>query len=273
MPELPEVETIKKGLIKNIKGKKISSFECKNIKMINLPLNKYKKILTGLEIENIRRRAKMLIIDLSNNWHILIHLKMTGYLVYNEVDYPNKFTRATIFFRDGSQLFFNDIRKFGWARLYNSDKLQEILYNFKLGIEPLSSQFTIDYWRTCLERRPQRNIKQFLMDNTMVVGLGNIYSDEICYYAKIKPSRLIRSLDKSARCKIYQGIKKILAKAIKCQGTTFGHFFLVDGQQGKYYKYLKIYGRFGKKCTKCNTIVKKIKLGGRNSSFCPQCQK
>ncbi|MCX6743232.1 MAG: DNA-formamidopyrimidine glycosylase, partial [Candidatus Parcubacteria bacterium] len=157
MPELPEVETIKRGLEKSIVGKTISDFTCDWHKMINRPLAKYRQIIKGLKIIGLKRRAKMLIIDLSRSWHILIHLKMTGQLVYGSKVkclvgghpikegfecLPNKFTHATFTFTDKSHLYFNDIRKFGWLRLYDTKELSEQLEKLQLGPEPLSAKFT-----------------------------------------------------------------------------------------------------------------------------------
>ncbi len=288
MPELPEVETIKRGLEKNIVGKTIADFGSDWKKNINKPLAEYKKIVKGLKIEAIKRRAKMLILDLSKGWDILIHLKLTGQLVYGsktkclvgghpiEEGYdclPNKFTHASFTFTDKSHLYFNDIRKFGWLRLYKDNELAEEFEKMKLGIEPLSKEFTLDYLKQIFKKKPNKKIKQFLMDQTIIAGLGNIYSDEVCFYAKVRPNRLVKDLKEKEIKLIYQGIKKILQASIKAQGTTFSNYRNAEGEAGAYSKQLKVYGRYGEKCKVCGTEIKRIKIGGRTSSYCLKCQK
>jgi formamidopyrimidine-DNA glycosylase len=287
MPELPEVETIKLGLAKSISGKIISDFNCDWLKMLNQPLAQYKAKLKGLKILALRRRAKMLILDLSQNWHVLAHLKMTGQLVYSDKVkclvgghpiaegyecLPNKFTHAVFTFSDQSHLYFNDVRKFGWLHLYDDRGLEQELARMKLGIEPLSPEFTLAYWQALLKKRPRLKIKQFLMDSNLIGGIGNIYSDEVCFYARVRPTRLVKDLKLPEIKLLYQGIKKILLASIKAQGTTFSNFRQADGEVGSYYKQLKVYGRYGEKCNVCQGIVEKIKIGGRTSSYCPKCQ-
>ena len=288
MPELPEVETIKRGLAKKLPGKTISQFDSDWHKTINYPLAKYRRLIKGKKIKQLRRRAKMLIIDLSDDWHILVHLKMTGQLVYQTknqcligghqieescVALPNKFTHAMVTFSDGSRLFFNDIRKFGWFRLYRTAELEKVLANMAMGPEPLEKEFTLNYLVATAKRRPRTKIKQFIMDNKNLVGVGNIYSDEILFFAKVKPNRLVGKVKQQEWGRIYQGIRKILQAAIKAQGTTFSNYVNADGQAGGFVKKLKVYQRYGKKCYKCASKVVKMKLGGRTASFCPRCQK
>jgi formamidopyrimidine-DNA glycosylase len=287
MPELPEVETIKRGLEKSVVGKTISDFDCNWHKMINKDLSLYKKILKGLKLVGVRRRAKMLILDLTKDWHFLIHLKMTGQLVYSdkvkcvvgghpiEQGYsclPNKFTHTTISFTDKSHLYFNDIRKFGWIRLFTTEQLDKQFEDMKLGLEPLSSEFTIKYLKEWMQKRPNNPIKKFLMDSAVVVGVGNIYSDEVCFYARVKPMRKVKDLTEKEVGLIYKGIRSILEASIKAQGTTFRDFRNADGEAGGYSKKLKVYGKYGEKCS-CGGKIERIVIAGRSSSFCPMCQK
>jgi len=288
MPELPEVETIKKGLEKKIVNKKIIDFDCDWQKMINYPLAEYKNIIKCLTINNLRRRAKMLIIDLSNDWHILIHLKMTGQLVYKTAKQcligghpikagfeclPNKFTHAQFKLSDRSYLFFNDVRKFGWLKLYKTAELNQYINSLHLGPEPLQSEFSLQYLKIKIKARPKVKIKQFLMDNKMVVGVGNIYSDEVCFFAGVKPTRLNKNLTNKQIELIHQGIKNILKQSIKAQGTTFNNYRNSDGKSGNFSKMLKVYGRAGLSCYKSKDKLIKIKIGGRSSTYCPSCQK
>jgi len=288
MPELPEVETIKRGLEKNIVGKIIADFDCDWHKMINRPLTKYQQIIKGLKIIGLKRRAKMLIFDLSRSWHILIHLKMTGQLVYGSKVkclvgghpikegfecLPNKFTHATFTFTDKSHLYFNDIRKFGWLRLYNDSDLQKEIEKMKLGVEPLANEFTLDFLRDKMKKRPNNKLKQFLMDQTIIAGLGNIYSDEVDFYARVRPTRQVKTLNEKEIGLIYKGIKKILTDSVKAQGTTFSNYRNANGEAGAYSTQLKVYGRYGEKCKVCGGIIKRMKFGGRSSSYCPKDQK
>jgi formamidopyrimidine-DNA glycosylase len=288
MPELPEVETIKRGLAKNIIGKKIAGFDSDWKKMINLPLAAYRKILAGKQIKGIERRAKMIIIDLSDDWRLWFHLKMTGQLVYSGGKKcvvgghpiregfscgPTKFTHATFSFGDKSHLYFNDVRKFGWVRLYKKPELEAKLAAMKLGPEPLEKEFTPFVFQAALKRRPNNKIKAFLMDPQNVVGLGNIYSDEVCFYARVRPDRRVRDLKESEVKLLFRGIKAILADAIKHEGTSFSDYVNALGEAGAYTKKLKVYQRFGQKCYRCGGKVSRMKLGGRTSHFCPTCQK
>lgn len=288
MPELPEVETIKRGLAKSIIGKKIVDFTCDTKKMINLPLPRYQKSIIGKTVKGIERRAKMIIIDLSEDWRVWFHLKMTGQLVYSgrkkkivgghpikegfEKD-PNRFTHATFSFSDGTHLYFNDVRKFGWVKLYQKAELESKLDAMKLGPEPLTDDFSLAYLKEQIKRLPNRKIKVFLMDNQIVVGIGNIYSDEICFYARVRPDRKVKDLRENEIKLIFRGIKKILAEAIKYEGTSISDYVNAMGEAGSYTKKLKIYQRYGEKCFGCRHEVRRMKLGGRTSSYCPNCQK
>ncbi|MDD4179249.1 MAG: bifunctional DNA-formamidopyrimidine glycosylase/DNA-(apurinic or apyrimidinic site) lyase [Candidatus Margulisbacteria bacterium] len=287
MPELPEVETVRRGLAKTIVGKTIAGFTCDTKKMMNRPLSFYQKTLKGLKVLALDRRAKMIIIRLSKEWNILVHLKMTGQLVYCgdhqsvvgghpikegfEKD-PNRFTHATFTFTDKSHLFFNDVRKFGWLRLFRGDELIKVL-DHDLGPEPLEENYTLELFQNALKRRPNNRIKQFLMDNKNVVGIGNIYSDEICYFARVRPDRRVKALKESEIKLLFKGIKHILAEAIKYEGTSISDYVNAMGEAGAYTKKLRVYGRYDEKCFKCGGVVKRLKIGGRTSSFCPRCQK
>jgi formamidopyrimidine-DNA glycosylase len=186
---------------------------------------------------------------------------------------PNKFTHATFTFSDRSNLFFNDVRKFGWVRLYNKKELAQALEKMNLGPEPFDKAFSPAYLLKFARRRPKAKIKQVIMDPQVVVGVGNIYSDEVCYFARVRPDRQLKTLKEKEYKLIHKGIIKILKAAIKAQGTTFSNYVNADGEAGAYTKKLKVYSRYGKKCYHCKSVVKRMKIGGRTSSFCPRCQK
>ncbi len=285
MPELPEVETIVQDLNKKLKGKIIKELTVLDTKALNFSVAKFRKLVVGQVIKSVRRRAKMIIIELKNNF-LLIHLKMTGQLVFkfgNSIvagghpitgvgkKLPNKFTRVTFVFNDNSQLFFNDVRRFGWIKLASGDELTKIVSD--LGVEPLSKEFTLEKFREILAGKPNTTIKQAIMDQKFLAGLGNIYSDESLFLAGIKPRRKAKTLSENEIKKLWQAIPKILKYAVKYRGTSFNDYVDIRGEAGNFIKYLKVYGKAGERCRKCGSIIKKVKLGGRGTHWCDECQR
>lgn len=243
MPELPEVETIRLQLSRKIVGKK----------------------LNGKKITGLRRRAKILIIDFSDGQSLLIHLKLTGQLIFNGK--PSPYTRKVFNFDDGSRLVFNDLRKFGWWKRVKETKTLEKTF----GPEALEINFKT--FKNLLKKKPKAKIKPLLMDQKFIAGIGNIYSDEILFASRINPLRQVKDLNDKEIRKILQNIKKILKKAIKYQGSSVKYYLDACGKKGKYLKYHKVYQKEGEKCFHCHGIIKRIKLGGRSAHFCPACQK
>lgn len=243
MPELPEVETIRRQLEKKIVGKK----------------------LNGQKIVKVRRRAKVLIIDFADSSSLLIHLKLTGQLIFNGKLSPH--TRHIFKFTDGSRLVFNDARKFGWWKKVKETKEIEK----ELGPEPLEMDF--ETFKTLLTKRPGAKIKPLLMDQKFIAGIGNIYSDEVLYASKVHPLRHAKTLSSKEIEQIFQNIRNILKAAIKHQGSSVEYYRDACGKEGHYVKYHKVYQKEGRKCSLCGTIIKRIKLAGRSAHFCPKCQK
>lgn len=243
MPELPEVETIKRQLAGKIVGKRLGD----------------KKII------GLRRRAKVLIIDFSGGSSLLIHLKLTGQLIFNGE--PSKYTRKVFKFDDGSRLVFNDTRKFGWwKKVKETESLEK-----SFGPEALAMD--LDAFKEILKKRPNAKIKPLLMDQKLIAGIGNIYSDEILFSAGVHPLRLAKTLEESEIKKIYQSIGKILKAAIKHRGSSVESYIDACGKKGDFARYHKVYQRDGEKCPRCGAIIKRVKLGGRSARFCPDCQK
>lgn len=288
MPELPEVETLRRELARKLVGKTIKTTTVWWPKTV-LPLTpkQFDQGLRGQTIQAIDRRAKMLILCLENGEHLLVHLKMTGQLIYQpaagrpvigghpqkngEQNLPNKFTRLALEFADQSKLFFNDLRKFGWLKLASATTLARLNQNF--GPEPLGKDFTPAKLTELIKRYPKRKIKTLLLDQKSIAGLGNIYVDEACFLAKILPARLADRLTKTEQKKLYEGIKRVLKLAILKKGTSSRNYVRSDGQLGNFVPYLNVYGRAGAKCKRCQTgIIKKIKQNGRGTHFCPNCQ-
>jgi len=284
MPELPEVETIRRGLTKRIKGLTIRSVLVRAEKLWHGET----KNIQNARIDKVWRRAKMLGIELNNDYSILVHLKMTGQLVFcgkNEKDkivgghpqkvynepLPHKHTHIIINFSDGSHLFFNDLRKFGWMKVVKTSEVSRDKYRVGLGVEPLDTKF-INYKSEIITKinSSKLAIKTWLMDQKNIAGLGNIYSDEVLYYAGVRPDRKGVDLTDGEIGKILLTIPKILEKAIKCGGTSDSTFVGVDGERGDYLKCAAVYHQ--DKDPKGHKIEKK-KINGRTAHFCPKCQK
>lgn len=242
MPELPEVETIRRQLDKKIVGKK----------------------LNGKKIAAVRRRAKLLIIDFNDGSSLVFHLKLTGQLIFNAK--PSKYTRKVFNFDDGSRLIFNDARKFGWWKMVKNTR--EIEKNF--GPEAIALGFQI--FRDLLKKRPNAKIKPLLMDQKFIAGIGNIYSDEILFAAKVHPLRRVKTLRAQEIRLIHQNIQKILKEAIKYRGSSVQYYLDAFGQKGNFVKRHRVYQKEGEPCPRCGAKIKRIKLGGRSARFCPRCQ-
>lgn len=293
MPELPEVETVRRDLAVRSLNKKIKSVTVLNQKTVSPNPEDFIKILSGTFFIDILRRGKLLIFKLKrSNLYLLVHLKMTGQLIYiykNKIsagghslssessnkaiggELPNKHTRVIITFADTSKLFFNDLRKFGYMKIVNQAELDAlILKNY--GPEPLTSDFILSEFITKLKTR-RRNIKSVLLDQKIVTGLGNIYVDEVLFASGVRPMRLALSLTKSEVTKIYQEIRRILTLAIEHRGTTFSNYVDANGKKGNFSKLLKVYGRSKDKCVKCGRAIIKTKIAGRGTHYCAHCQK
>lgn len=274
MPELPEVETIRRGLIAKVKGKKIAQFEVRLERMLqNGKLDEFKKVTEGATIDDIKRRAKVLVFNLSSGLSLLIHLKMSGQLIYSSPSTPlEKYTHVIFHFSDGNQLRFNDFRQFGYVKLVKGTALEEIAELHDFGPEPLDEKFTLEVFKSLLAKKPRAKIKPLLMDQAFIAGIGNLYADEILWLAQVKPTRVVNALKDDEKIRIFEGIKKILLEAISHRGSSVDAYIDVDGKQGGHEPYLKAYRQNGKPCPRCGAIIERIKLGGRGTHFCPSCQ-
>jgi len=271
MPELPEVETIKRQLNKKIKGKKIESVKVNLPKLVRYPLVKFKKLVKGAVIENVSRRAKLLIIELSNGYILVIHLKLTGQLIFNgEI---NKHTHLVYYFADGSYLVHNDLRQFGFVKVVLKNELDNFFKKEKFGPEPLSREFTLKVFKKHLEKRKRSKIKPLLMDQAFVSGIGNLYADEILFQARVRPNRIVSSLKSLEIERIYGAILKILSLAISRGGSSTDTYRDAEGKKGNYLSLIKVYQRGGDPCFVCRSKIKRIKMGSRSAHFCPKCQK
>ncbi len=287
MPELPEVETIRLGLLKRLKGVKISSVEVRKDKIVRGSSKKFIQLLKGKKFTTIARRGKLLVFHLSDGEHyMLVHLKMTGQLIYEkgktliagghswpslQDPLPNKYSHVIISFADGSHLFFNDMRQFGYMELADEKRLQVVLDIF--GPEPLEKDFTFELFEKMLGKRSIA-IKAVLLNQTVLAGVGNIYADESLFLAGIKPTRRVNTLTTAEKRRLYKAIPVILRRAITYGGTTFSNYRDVEGKKGNFTRLLKVYGRGGQICVKCKktTLVKET-VAGRGTVWCPTCQR
>ena len=284
MPELPEVETITRQLQHVAVGKKISAVEVYHPKS----LHGDKKILIGQKIKTIERKAKIIIIRFETKFPLLlIHLKMTGQLIYIDkhkrvagghpsLDWlatlPNKHTRIEIVFDDQSKLFFNDMRLFGWLKIMTSQKQLDQELSEISSVEPLSSQFTTKALAKALQNTA-RSVKLILMDQKKISGIGNIYANEALFDAGIDPRRPARSLNGDEIKALHNSLNKVIKQAIYYGGTSQRDYRQLHGQQGTYQDHFLVYNQEGKSCVKCKDLVVKLKLSGRGTFFCPKCQK
>ena len=268
MPELPEVETIVRQLGSKIANKDISQAEVFDSQMVDQEISK----LVPFKIISIWRRGKAIILGLDNNKFLYVHLRMSGHFYYaKEGETANleehKHTMVAKFtFADGSQLSHNSIRRFGHIHLLDADQLQKELQ--KYGPEPLNNEFSAEKFQELLHSRRNANIKTLLMDQSFIAGIGNIYAQEALYLAKINPQRKAGSLSPEESKLLYNKLLYILKLAIKHNGSTVDNYTNIEGSGG-FQKYLTVYGR--SKCPQGHEIVK-LNLGGRGTSYCPQCQ-
>ena len=286
MPELPEVETVKRGLSKLIVRKQITKATSDNFKSFpNLP-SEIKAFLLGARIVAVRRRAKVIVIDLDTNYSLVVHLKMTGQLVYQGEenwgaghpndsligDLPDKTTHAELEFSDGSKLFFNDQRKFGWMKLLATPLVEDLPFFQTVGPEPLTEQFTAEVLAKRLQRRAKSCIKAVLLDQTTVAGLGNIYVDESLFLSRIHPETLTAELTSEQIERLTDNIKQVLQQSIDAGGSSSRNYVDADGKRGNYLDGAYVYGRAGLPCRLCGTPITKLKVAGRGTHICPVCQ-
>jgi len=274
MPELPEVETIKRTLEPKLTGQSFTEAEIYLPTIIRIPnAEEFKKQIAGQKIKSISRRGKYLTINLSQNLALIFHLRMTGRLIYCHADEPLlKHTHLIMKLDSGNELRFTDVRQFGRVWLVSVQKLDTVSGLKDLGPEPFDTAFTREFLKKELRRRRTR-IKPLLLDQTFIAGLGNIYADEALHRARIHPKKLACNLDARETSKLYITIREVLQEGIDNRGTTFRDYVDGDGQCGSNQDLLQIYNREGQPCFRCKTAVIKIKIGGRSSYFCPYCQK
>jgi formamidopyrimidine-DNA glycosylase len=293
MPELPEVETVRRDLHQHLLGASFSKIEIIAFKNVAPRAAFLARFLKGKEIVAFRRRGKLLILDLKGrDEHLLFHLKMTGQLIFVDKiqslagghslstasfaasvggDLPNKFTRAIFTFSNGARLFFNDLRKFGYIKLVSTTELDLILKN-NYGPEPLDKDFTSAYLSSIFVKSTAP-IKALILNQKLIAGLGNIYADEALFAAGIDPRRSAKSLRPTEIATFQKATVSIIKKAIKARGTTFRNFVDAQGKKGNFIDFLQVYQRHNQPCRCCKEPLVKIKVAGRGTHYCQTCQK
>ncbi len=273
MPELPEVETVKRVLSKKITGKQIIDVEVLFDKLLkNTTKENFQKTLKDQKILDIKRFGKYLILSLEEN-DILIHLRMEGKLFYyDKKEELTKHDHIIFYFKDGSILKYNDVRKFGTFDLLKKEEYLNYPKVKKLGVEANSIDLTKEYLKNKL-KKSNKKIKIDLLDQTVINGLGNIYVDEVLFSSKIHPESISKNLNDNDLENIVKNSRAILNDAIKKGGTTIKSFAASDQIKGSFQDYLKVYKKKGQECSLCKTTIEKIVVGGRGTHYCPKCQR
>ena len=287
MPELPEVETVKRGLEKLLIGHTFKRVTSDNPKSFpNAPAD-VDQFLIGAAVTNIRRRAKVLLIDLSSAYTLVIHLKMTGQIVYRGEDsfgaghpndsligmLPDRSTHVEFWLNNNAKLYFNDQRKFGWVRLIPTVEVPNIDFMKKVGPEPLDDNFTAKEFVQRLERRKGTTIKAAILDQTVLAGIGNIYADEGLWGAKIHPATRVKDVPVAKLKKLFSELQYVLRLSIEKGGSTDRNYVNAEGNRGSYIDFARVFRQEGMPCQRHpNQLIEKIRVASRGTHICPKCQ-
>lgn len=273
MPEMPEVEIIRRYLDTQVAGKKIISLTILLPRMIKWPdVEDFRALVTGRTIKGMNRRGKYLLMELDNASKVVFHLRMTGRLVYEPAgDTTDHHARVVFHLQDGASLVYGDTRTLGTIHGLKPQELGMLKGLAEMGPEPLSAEFTAEYlYRTASQRKVA--IKSFLLNQKYIGGIGNIYADEALFLAGIHPLRPANSLTQTECGKLWESVNKVIADGIADGGTTFRDYQNGEGGKGSHQEHLYVYGRKGEKCRNCGSLIERITVGGRGTHFCPHCQ-
>lgn len=269
MPELPEVETIRRSLEREVRGKEITRVELRRPGLLQeLSREELEERVVESKITGIGRRAKYLSLDLDNGCSLVFHLGLEGLFLLNERDTEN--IHLVFHFADGKKLYFDDIK--GYARLFlaPTEKVGELPSIARLGLEPFTPSYKWERFAKLM--RTNQEIKRLLLDQAKVAGVGNIYASEVLYRCRVHPRQLANDLSLSDAHCLFDEIQKIMEEAIAHRGTSVGHYRDIDGSKGEFGDLLQVYLRAGQPCPRCATPIKEIDQGGRRTFFCPKCQ-
>lgn len=288
MPELPEVETVRRGLAELLPGRvvaRVTAFDSPK-SFPNAPAD-VEQFLYGARVTAVRRRAKVLMIDLDTQYSLVIHLKMTGQLIFRGVqsfagghpndsligELPDRSTRVQVDFVDGSRLFFNDQRKFGWVKLLPTDEVKNLPFMQKVGPEPLDPQTRAEDFIQRIRRRQNSMIKPAFLDQAVIAGVGNIYADEALWAAQIHPQTRVKNVSDQQLNTLFNELRRILQLSIDQGGSTDKNYVDAEGRKGNYLTFAHVFRREGQACHRHpNQEIIKLKVGGRGTHVCPVCQ-
>ena len=288
MPELPEVETVRRGLAELLPGRvvaRVTAFDSPK-SFPNAPAD-VEQFLYGARVTAVRRRAKVLMIDLDTQYSLVIHLKMTGQLIFRGVqsfagghpndsligELPDRSTRVQVDFVDGSRLFFNDQRKFGWVKLLPTDEVKNLPFIQKVGPEPLDPQTRAEDFIQRIRRRQNSMIKPAFLDQAVIAGVGNIYADEALWAAQIHPQTRVKNVSDQQLNTLFNELRQILQLSIDQGGSTDKNYVDAEGRKGNYLTFAHVFRREGQACHRHpDQEIIKLKVGGRGTHICPVCQ-
>ncbi|MBI2551850.1 bifunctional DNA-formamidopyrimidine glycosylase/DNA-(apurinic or apyrimidinic site) lyase [Candidatus Uhrbacteria bacterium] len=308
MPELPEVETIRRQLQKNMVGKTIKVVEVQYPKVVHgMSTADFVRAMHGRKVREVGRQGKLILIRLEGNETLVVHLKMTGRLLLQSARHPeprrdsrgegslyhgmskrlprslrslamtdysvNKSTEVIFTFTNGSILRYDDLRRFGYMKVVPTSEEAKVVQKEQLGIDFFDRVLTVQKFKELIRARGGSQIKPLLLDQSLIAGVGNIYAQEACFMAKIHPLRKVSSLNDAELNALYRALQTIMKKAIVYGGTTADDYRDAYGKEGKFAVHLKVYGRQGKPCLRCKGKLIKSSIGGRGTVFCPKCQK
>ena len=287
MPELPEVETVRRGLSLLIVNRTVASVEHDWPKGFPNTDDDVHEFLYGAIITQVRRRAKVLLIDLSTDYTLVIHLKMTGQLVYRGTEVfgaghpnhslvgelPDRSTRVIFTFEDGSKLFFNDQRKFGWVKLYPTIEVPNIDFMKRVGPEPFEDTLSHTDFIQRMHRRNGTTVKAALLDQTLIAGIGNIYADEALWGARINPANRVKDVSDSELSLLLDEVRYVLNLSIEKGGSTDKNYVNAEGKRGSYIDFARVFRREGQACPRhIDVVIEKLRVAGRGTHICPVCQ-
>ena len=273
MPEMPEVEIIRRYLDTQVAGKTIMNLDIRLPRMIKWPdVEGFRALVTGRTIKSMNRRGKYLLMELDNDSKVVFHLRMTGRLVYEPTGETSDHHARVIFhLQDGASLVYGDTRTLGTIHGLKPQELGMLKGLAEMGPEPLSAEFTAEYlYKTANQRKVA--IKSFLLNQKYIGGIGNIYADEALFLAGIHPLRPANSLTQAECSRLWESVNKVIADGIADGGTTFRDYQNGEGGKGSHQEHLYVYGRKGEQCRNCGAVIERITVGGRGTHFCPNCQ-
>ncbi|MDR0417550.1 MAG: bifunctional DNA-formamidopyrimidine glycosylase/DNA-(apurinic or apyrimidinic site) lyase [Propionibacteriaceae bacterium] len=289
MPELPEVETVRRGLERLAVGRRIDELvirEAKSFPVDHGTWQEAAQVVEGATVTAARRRAKVLILDLDNGWSLVAHLKMTGQMVVRGAenwaaghptdsflaDLPDRSTRLEFGFADGSRLFFNDQRKFGWVKAVPTAEVEALPFIAALGPEPFDPAGFPEFRRR-IARRVRTTIKAALLDQTVVAGIGNIYADESLWSACLHPAKPVGAVSARKLREVFTAAAAVMALSIDLGGSTDRNYVDAEGNRGSYLGFANVFRREGQPCRRCGTPIIKTRVAGRGTHLCPRCQR